>query len=647
MLWGERMDSPFRVGAWLVQPSLNTISRNGTTVRVEPKVMEVLVCLAHSAGEPLTKNDLLEAVWKGTFVSDDVLSRSISELRRVLEDDARQPQFIQTIPKRGYRLLAPVMPVNGKSVADLPITHVPVMEAPEKTKRRWLWSSVVVLGSAALVLLFALSVGGFRGRSRPDTTPAIHSLAVLPLQNLSGDPAQEYFSDGMTEELITELSRLNALKVISRTSVMGYKKSDKSLPEIARELNVDAILEGSVLRSGDRVRITAQLINATTDTNVWAETFDRNLQDTLAVQEEVAGAIAGKIRAGVISSGTMPPKIGHPVNLKAHEAYLRGLEEYGLGGGASNHRGMQSVAERHFRQASEYFEQAIREDPQYAPVYVALAAASDQPEEAEAYALKALKYDDTISAAHLVVGAIRLVCDRNWRDAEREILRAIELNPSSAAAHQEYGFLLDTAGRLDEGMKEFERAQELDPAGDHLSGAFYSRREYEQVIESGRVALSNNPDQFDSMVAAIHKVLMVAYARTGKQKESIEEWRAALTSMGYTNLADDLRRSYSRGGYEGALREWLKKRDPSFPFKWVDTYAYTELRDYDQAFARLPKTFDPSDWGNTAFSDANAGNYGDSRLTPTLVTLRIEPMWDPLHSDPRFDQLVRSLGFPH
>jgi TolB-like protein/tetratricopeptide (TPR) repeat protein len=611
--------------------------------------MEVLVCLAHSAGEPLTKDDLLRAVWKDTFVSDDVLSRSISELRRVFEDDARQPQFIQTIPKRGYRLLAPVTPLNGKPVADDAATQLPEMDARRKTRRRWFWSVTVVLGGTGLVLLFALNAGGFHGRLHLDSTPPIHSLAVLPLQNLSGDPTQEYFSDGMTEELITELSRLNAVTVISRTSVMRYKKSDKSLPEIARELNVDAILEGSVLRSGDRVRITAQLISAKTDANVWAETYDRNLQDTLAVQEAVAAAIAGKIRAGITSTGTMASKTGHPVNFKAHEAYLRGLEEYGLGGGASNHRGMQAVAEQHFRQASEYFEQSIREDPQYAPVYVALAgasaSASDQPQEAEAYALKALKYDDNLSDAHLVIGAIRLVCDRNWGDAEREILRAIELNPSSAAAHQEYGFFLDTAGRLDDGMKEFQRAQELDPAGDHLSGALYSRREFDKVIETGRMALSNNPEQYTSQVAIIHKMLMVAYARTGKQKESIEEMRAALTSMGYRNLAEDLRRGYSRGGYEGALQAWLRKRDPSFPFKWVDTYAYTELGDYDQAFARLPKT-DPSDWGNTAYSDANAGNYGDSLLTPTLVTLRTEPMWDPLHSDPRFDQLVRSLGFP-
>ena len=635
------MDGDFRLASWLVQPSLNTVSRNGTTVQLEPKVMSVLVRLAEHPGEPLSKEALLKTVWPDTFVGEGVLTRSVFELRRVFEDDAKEPRVIQTIAKRGYRLVAPVVPMNANRT---PAASKP-QTAGYRSKLRY--AGAGLSGAAMLVGIFFLNnVIGLRTRLLGDNTPPIHSLAVLPLQNLSGDPGLEYFSDGMTEELITELSRISGLKVISRTSVMRYKKSDKSLPEIARELNVDAIVEGSVLRSGDRVRITAQLIHARTDANVWAETYDRTLQDTLAVQEVVASAIAGKMKASMIPSGSNESRTRRPINLKAHEAYLRGIDESHFHAEMSNHQGMEAATEEHRRRAVAYYEEAIREDSKYAPAYVALAGESPTPERAETYARNAMEADDSLPDAHLIMGAIRLVRDRNWQDSEKEILRALELNPNSAAAHNEHGFFLDAVGKLDEGLKEFQRAQELDPAGDHLGATSYVRREFDQVIESGRMDLANCPARFSSDCAIVHKLLMVAYAREGKRKESVEEFRAALVSMGYEALADDLRRGYAEGGYEVALRAWLKgvKKQPEFPFKWVETYVYTELHDYDQAFAQLPKL--PPDWLNTAYSDAAEGFYNDVRIAPTLVTLRIEPMWDPLHSDPRFDELVRKLGFP-
>ena len=637
------MGGDFRVGPWLVQPGLNTITNNGTTVRLEPKVMEVLVCLANQAGEPITKDELLQAVWRDTFVSDDVLVRSISELRRVFEDDPRQPQFIQTIPKRGYRLLARVVPINGTTLAGS--VSQPSDDSQTATGKLNLlssWHRAAGLGGAVLVLLVALGVGGFRGMLRPASSPAIHSLAVLPLQNLSGDAEQDYFVDGLTEELITELSRLNAMKVISRTSVMRYKKSSKSLPEIARELNVDAILEGSVLRSGDRVRITAQLIQAQTDANLWAETYDRSLGDTLRLQETVATAIAGKIKAN-LSHGTTEAKAEHVVNLKAHEAYLRGLQQYGWEGDAGNHLGMEAAEREHHQKALAYFEEAIRIDPQYAPAYVALAGASLDVEQAEGYARKALEADIRSADGHLILAAIALQRDRRWQDAEREILQALELNPSSAAAHQQYAFFLDAAGRLEEGMKEYQRAQELDPATDHMLGALYSRHKFNEVIETAQAGLARTPDDFTTSAGAYHKTLMVAYARTGKQKESMEQFRAALTSMGYTSMAEQLRRAFLQGGYEGALRAWLKLDRRDFPFRYMDAYVYTELGDYDHAFALLPKTLVSGpyriEW-DAAYSNA------DTTMFPTPVTIRIDPLWDPLHSDPRFDELVRAVGFP-
>src|SRR5262249_8196903 len=249
-----------------------------------------------------------------------------------------------------------------------------------------------------------------------------------------------------------------------------------------------------------------------------------------------------------------------------------------------NHLGMETAAGEHHQRALAYFADAIRVDPQYAPAYVALAGASRSAGRAEVYARKALQADARSADAHLVLAAISLQRDRNWQNAEREILQALALNPSSAAAHQQYAFFLDAAGRLEEGMKEFQRAQELDPAADHLLTALYSRHKFDEVIETGQAALANIPDDFTTGAAIIHKTLMVAYARTGRQKESMEQFRAALTSMGYMSMAEHLRRGFLRGGYEGALQAWLETDRKNFPFKWVDAYVYTELGDYDQAF---------------------------------------------------------------
>jgi TolB-like protein/DNA-binding winged helix-turn-helix (wHTH) protein len=634
------VNSDFRVGPWLVQPSLNTISQNGTSNRVEPKMMGVLVCLAEHTGEVVPKEKLLQVVWPDTFVSDDVLKRSVSELRRVFGDDAHATRIIETIPKKGYRLVLDVKPANGHDPAQEESSQLAGAELPSvrPTIRKWsIRSSAIGIVIPICGLILAFNIAGIKERLFGNSdAPPIRSLAVLPLQNLSGDPSQEYFSDGMTEELITELSRISGMKVISRTSVMRYKNSNKSLPEIARELGADGIVEGSVLRSGDRVRITAQLIYARTDANVWAETYDRDSREVLSLQEAVASAIAGKVKATMIPIGATQSKTPHTVNLEAHEAYLRGWHEDDIGGTLSNQKGMQSAADQHLRRAVEYYQEALREDPGFARAYLGLAY-NGWPDRSEWAARKALEIDDSLSDGHLILGSIELVRDRYWRGAEKELLRAIELNPSNAAAHQGYAYFLDAAGRLEEGMREHQRAQELDPGNDYLASALYSRRQFDRLIELECDTLARDPgiNAFES--AVLHKTLMVAYARLGRHKESIEEFRHALAAYGYDRLAEDLRRGYARGGYEGALREWLKgvqEEKPDFPFHWVAAYVHTELGERDAALAFLPKLRDETSW------------YGDARVEPNFVTLRIEPMWDPLRSDPRFEELTRHVGFP-
>src|SRR5437588_1977822 len=295
------MTGDFRVGPWLVRPGLNSISQNGTSDRVERKVMEVLVCLAEHSGEAVPKEKLLQTVWPDTFVSDDVLKRSVSELRRVFEDDAHESRVIETIPKRGYRLVARVEPVNGSDQLVRASEHIESRTEIKRGPRKlWIASFAVFGGLLFLSVLIALNVAGLRDRiSLRSAAPSIHSLAVLPLASLSSDPAQEFFADGVTDALITDLAHISALRVVSRTTMMRYKKTEKPLPQIARDLNVDGIVEGTVQRSGERVRITAQLIYGSGDQHLWAQSFERDVKDMLALQSYVAGEIADEIQVKV------------------------------------------------------------------------------------------------------------------------------------------------------------------------------------------------------------------------------------------------------------------------------------------------------------------------------------------------------------
>jgi len=641
--------SPRRIqfGAFELDSSAGELRKHGIKIRLQEQPLQILRQLLEHSGEVVTREDLQKSIWPAdTFVDfDHGLYSAVQRLRDALGDTAETPRYVETLPRRGYRFIAAVNGGNrGETKLETASVEVPANAVPDRLapRRSLRIPMLVAAGIALVVLLFALAFKGGSFRERllgKSALPPIRSLAVLPLQNLSSDPNQEYFADGMTDALITDLAQIGSLKVISRTSTMSYKKSGKTLPEIARELNVDGIVEGTVQRSGDRVRITAQLIHALTDKHVWASSFERDARDVLTVEGEVAQAIAVEIRARLTPQEQARLTQPRPVNLKAHEAYLRGWHEDDIGGTLSNRQGMQKAAGEHLRRAVEYYEQAIREDPGFAPAYLGLANNGWPDNRAETAARKALEIDDSLSDAHLILGAIKLVRDLDWRDAERELLRAIELNPNNAAAHQGYAYFLDAAGRLEEGMREYVRAQELDPGNDHLASALYSRRQFDGLIELERDAFARDPARsvYDSAVS--HRTLMVAYARVGRYKESIEEFRQALISYGYDGLAEDLRRGYARGGYQGALREWLKgvqKQKPNFPFHWVAAYVHTELGDRDAALAWLPRMKDETNWYG-----------GDTRVEPNLVTLRIEPMWDPLRSDPRFEDLVRRVKFPH
>ena len=467
---------------------------------------------------------------------------------------------------------------------------------------------------------------GYSAMSGP---PLIRSLAVLPLQNLSGDPSQEYFADGMTEELITELSRLSSLRVISRTSITRYRNSDKPLRQIARELGVEGIIEGSVLRSGDRVRITAQLIYAPQDKNIWAQSYEQDLQDVLSLQSRVAGTIADAIRLQMTPGEQAQIKSFRPVSLKAHEAYLRGLYHLQQAQEGEFKKDKGKLGEVETEQAVYYFQQAIQADPNYAPPYVGMweawevspLAPRDWAPRARAMVLRALQLDDNLSNAHRAMAAI-LGTDFDWKGAEREYQRAIQLEPSNVDAHQEYSSLLFDLGRVQEGMRETELLQALDPRNERLADAFYLTRQFDRAITLYHSRAQMNPTDFSP-----HWILSNIYAITGRHREAISEMQAMDAVLDYRELAAALGRTYNSAGYERALKMYAARLEEysrkSYIPEWYIASIYGFIGNKDQAFVWLEKAYRAKNVMGVA-----------------------SPMWDPLRSDPRFADLVRRLGLP-
>jgi len=480
-------------------------------------------------------------------------------------------------------------------------------------------------------LLAGLNLGGWRARLLGRTAlPRIESLAVLPLENFSRDPDQEYFADGMTEALITDLSKVSSLRVISRTSVMQYKGAKKPLPQIARELQVDAVVEGSVERSGNRVRISAQLIHAATDSHIWADSYERELRDVLGLQSEVAQAIASEVKAKVTPEERMRLASTRAVNPEAYEAYLRGRFY-------QNKR-----TESGLRKAVECFQEAIQKDANYALAYAGLADSytllgqllyavlppSEAMPKSKAAALRALQMDDTLSEAHTSLAYIELIYDWDWVKAQEDFKRAIELNPSYAQAHHWYALYLAAMGRQHESIAEMKRAQELDPLSSIVNTSvgwvlYYSRR-YDEAIGQYRKVLALDPDFF-----VAHWELGLAYEQKGKYEEARSEFeRARMLSPSNPVILASLGHAYAASGRRSQALEILNKLMKLSKQKFVSPYAIGELNAglgaNDQAFKWLE------------------GAYG--QRDTWLIFLKVDPGLDPIRSDARFQPLLSRVG---
>lgn len=614
------MEGDFQLGPWLIQPRLNTISSAAQSKRVEPKMMQVLIYLAEHAAEVVSKEELIHAVWADTFVTDDVLLRCISELRKALEDDPKEPRYIQTIPRSGYRLVAPVQPAPEAK---------PVRRRL-RNARKWAWAA----GLAGLVLA-ALALTGYLARRRlpvPPPAPARDKvmLAVLPFDNLSGDPEQEYFSDGLTEEMITQLGRLEPrrLGVIARTSAMQYKRTSKRIDQIGRELAVDYVLEGTVRRERERVRVTAQLIQVSDQSHLWADSYDRELSGILTVQAEVARAIAREIRLTLGGPAAAQLAESRPVRPAAYVAYLKG-----------NYHRHKLTAEG-LEQAVKNFQSAVELDPGYAPAWLGLSDAwrmsgswwGDLPPKqafplAKQAVARALELDASLGEAHGSLGWIRFVYDWDWAGAEAEFKRGIELSPNSIDAHSPYANFLRCMTRFEESRQRIERCLEIDPLSPlelgEASVLYVTMGQPEKAEKLVLRALEVAPDFPPAIWGRA-----VLYAHAGKYDQAIQalEKNAALPRPDRVSLRD-LAELYLHVGKEGEARKILQRllQTPHVGQMRI-AGLYLLLGDKENGLKWVRRAFEARD--------------------PQMVWLRSASPEHPPWNDPRFRDLLRRMNFP-
>ena len=474
-----------RFGAFELDLRAAELRKQGVRVRLQQQAFRALVLLLERRGALVTREELRRAIWGDTTVEfEDGIDAIIYKLRNALGDSAENPRFVETLPRRGYRFIAPVLVPPAETPRDVPERKIP--RAQTASRRRAI--ALATATAAAIAIALSRYVPDLLGSRR--SSGHIHSIAVLPLKNLSGDAANEYFADGVTEALITQLGQIGSLRVISSTSAMHYKGSRETLPHIARELVVDAVVEGAVLREGNRVRITAQLLEASDDRHLWAQTYESDVRNVLALEDQVARAIANEVALRLSLPQQNRGGASRTVNPKAYEHYLRGRHLWN------------EWTEPALRKSVEHFTSAVSEDEGYAAGWAGLAdsygfmtlfgflPADVGLPKAKAAALRAIALDETLSEAHVSLAGISLHLEWAWAASEGEVRRAIALNPNNAMAHQFYGYYLSALGRFDTAIAEMKRALEIDPLSankqNSLAATFYRARRYDEALEHFR-----------------------------------------------------------------------------------------------------------------------------------------------------------------
>ena len=636
-------DRPVRVRFGVFELDLRTgeLRKRGLRVRLQEQPFQVLAMLLEKPRELVTREELRQRVWTAdTFVDfDHGLNKAINKIRGALGDSAASPRFIETVARRGYRFIADVVSVETVPAAvetipaatgdlltpadpgPLPIAEKTAIHAHRDGHLVWTTSGIALaLVSAILVGWISLARGG--------GATTIRSLAVLPMDSLSSDPSQEYFADGMTDQLIATLGQISALRVISRTSVMSYKRTRKPLPQIAHELNVDAVVEGTVMHSGAQVRITAQLIDAVADKHLWAQSYDGNLRDTLALQNTVARAIAEQIRINVTPQEQVALKHATAVNPDAYEAYLKGRYFWNKRTGDG------------LKRAKGYFDQAVATDPNYAQAYSGLAdtyallgdwqyavmTAKEALPKAKTAAVRALELDNTLGEAHTSLAFILDGFDWDGASADREFRRGIELNPGYATAHHWYAWHLSLLGRQRDAIAEMRKAENLDPLSliinSDLAELLLIAHFSDASIQQSRKTID-----MDATFSSAHNQLGQAYLQQQKYDQAIAELRKAIQlSEGSPTCTANLARAYAVSGRRDEavqlLGELKKRTSPGYSNAPEIAVIYAALGDRDQAMTWLEQGY-------------------EERFNPGVL---LRPGFDPLRSDPRFQSLVRRVG---
>lgn len=667
-----------RFGLFEVDLDASELRRKGVRLKLQEQPLHLLTILLEHPGALVTREELRRQLWKpDTFVDfDHSLNTAMMRLREALGDSSENPRFIETVPRRGYRFIAPVtVPVRvvktGVIGEELSGTHAPdraldvvggsrsqsrgvalaaaselvdAYAAAAAAPARWRdsavghpaapsWRRRFGWVAVAVVMLVVCGAVGYHFRSRivpgaAESQPIV-SIAVLPMENLSGDPNQEYFADGMTDELIASLARITSLRVISHTTAMEYKGTHLPLTRIAHDLNVDAFVEGTVLRSGDRVRITAELVQVSTDRHLWAETYEGPIGDVLALQNQVASAIVSQIRTKLTPEDKQQLVAPAPVNSDAYEDYLKGRYYWA------------KRSEDALDKAIHYFQAATEKDPQYALAYAGLAdcygilgaaivgtvPTSQVAPLAENAALKAVSLNPSLAETQTALATVEFNYSWNWPKAEAGFRRAIQLNPSYATAHQRYSLYLMAMGRTEESLAEMNRARTLDPlslsVNFSLGWRLYMARRYDQAI----VQLKNAIDMDPSFVLA-HIVLGEAYDQSGQYAQGIAELEKAnalspnsppvMAALGHIEA--------SSGDRTQALRE-LDALQAQSARQYVSPYYLALLTnglgDHAAAIA----------WLHKAVEDRSNN----------VVFLAIDPDFDNLHTDPQFQAMLQSL----
>jgi TolB-like protein/DNA-binding winged helix-turn-helix (wHTH) protein/tetratricopeptide (TPR) repeat protein len=618
------MDPVFEFGDFQLDVANKTLLRNGITVGLTPKVFDTLRLLVERNGQLVEKEEFVQKLWPGTFVEDAALAENISRLRRALGEKEGQP-WIVTVPKRGYRFGGEVRKAAASDAVNPPV-HPKV---PRTSKLR------LTFGLLAVALLLVLGGGYlYLRQSNLFASLPVHSLAVLPLENLSGDPEQEYFADGMTDDLITQLAKISSLRVISRTSVMRLKGTRKSLSEIARELNVDAVVEGTVTRSPERVRVTAQVVRANPEQHLWAESYDRPLGDVVLLQGELAKEISRAIRIQLTPQEQTRLASTRPVNPGAYEACLKGRYFWSKRTDGTT------------KKAIEYFQQAIEKEPTYALAYAGLSDSYASPPmseamqesvppaeafpKAKAAAIRALELDDTLAEAHASLARIKFVYDRDWVGSEAEFKRALELNPNYANAHHWYALNLLWMGRPDEAVDEANRARNLDPLSLIINANLGFILGVVHHDDSGIKQIRKTLDMDPNFSLAHYRLGQIMILK-GMNKEAIPELEKAVAlSGGSPRATAELGLAYAQlGNKKQALKllDDLKQRSKQryvSPFNLAVIYG--AVGDKNQALEWLEKAHE--------------------QRSPSLVLLNLSPAFRSLRSEPRFVELVRRTGLP-